>query len=219
MCHEVLFFLQKNFFSHFSRAMQKQISRLSLACGSQFGESWVCSLLFVDHPFHRIHWETEAQRQEVSSPDYSVGEPKSNPKSILFSCPCTMLTLPLQFWVLPLARPSSYLMDGHKSLLLSPTVLSSQFIFYPATGITFLKHKDDHFIPLFESFTKIRASQISTCTQIIWGSYWNWDSDLAGWRFCISDKLQNDPDVPGSNISWWEIRTESKAKRIGHSLS
>lgn len=108
----------KNFFSHFSWAMQKQISRLSLACGSQFGESWVCSLLFADHPFHLIHWETEAQRQEVSSPDYSVGETQSNPKPMLFYCPCTMLTLPLQFWVLPLARPSSYLMDGHKSLLL-----------------------------------------------------------------------------------------------------
>lgn len=46
---------------------------------------------------------------------------------------------------------------GPRASYYSPALFSSEFIFYPATRITFLKHKDDHFVPLFESLQRSRA--------------------------------------------------------------
>lgn len=42
-----------------------------------------------------------------------------------------------------------------------PALLSFQFIFYAATKITFLKHKDDHFVPLFEGVQRSRAELLT----------------------------------------------------------
>lgn len=47
--------------------------------------------------------------------------------------------------------------EGARGSNYSPVLLSSQFTFYAATKITFLKHKDDHFVPLFESIQRSRA--------------------------------------------------------------
>lgn len=56
--------------------------------------------------------------------------------------------------VLSSSRTPSYhiRMGAREPLITLLPLLSSQFLFYPATRIAFLKHNDDHFIPLFESF-------------------------------------------------------------------